>query len=390
MNSADPRTILHIATGLGDGGAEAMLYRICRALPQHRHRIVSLGAEGKYGPLLRAGGFEVTALGMPRGRLTFSGLARLVLLIRKERPDAVQCWMYHANLVGGLAARLAGVGAVFWGIHNAMLDPRGSSRGTRLVSRISALVSTRVPRRIVSCSRRAASIHVAQGYAASKWVVIANGYDTRIFAPDAAARRRMRRQLGIGRGDFVIGNVARHDPDKDHANLFAALGILQRERLAFTCVLAGTGMTSTNPQIAEGIRREGLTDRVVLLGARSDIAEVMNGFDLHVLASRSEAFPNVVAETMACGVPNVTTDVGDAAVIVGDTGWVVRPGDPQALAEAVLSAHDEFAHTGRWRRRRTASRDRITRSFALEAVSRQYESVWLATREASEEGMKSA
>jgi glycosyltransferase involved in cell wall biosynthesis len=298
--------------------------------------------------------------------------------------------MYHANLVGGLAARLAGVGAVFWGIHNAMLDPRGSSRGTRLVSRISALVSTRVPRRIVSCSRRAASIHVAQGYAASKWVVIANGYDTRIFAPDAAARRRMRRQLGIGRGDFVIGNVARHDPDKDHANLFAALGILQRERLAFTCVLAGTGMTSTNPQIAEGIRREGLTDRVVLLGARSDIAEVMNGFDLHVLASRSEAFPNVVAETMACGVPNVTTDVGDAAVIVGDTGWVVRPGDPQALAEAVLSAHDEFAHTGRWRRRRTASRDRITRSFALEAVSRQYESVWLATREASEEGMKSA
>ena len=368
--------ILHVSTGLGDGGAEAVLHRLCRHLPEHHHHVVSLGDEGKYGPVLRNEGVAVTALHMRRGRPEPGGLLRLVSLIRHERPDAVQCWMYHANLVGGMAARLAGVESVFWGIHHTVLDPEKSARSTRLVSRICALLSGRVPRRIVSCSRRGAEIHAGGGYAEDLWTVIPNGYDTRVFAPDETSRRDWRKAWGAADTDFVIGNVARWDADKDHANLLAALGRLKRRDIAFHSAFAGKGITVENRDLRRMIAAEDLGDRIRLLGPRDDIAAVINGFDLHVLASRGEAFPNVVAETMACGMPNAVTDVGDAAMIVGDTGWVVPPRNPEALADAIEAASREFAGGQEWRKRKAACRERIAANFTIETMARKYVAMW--------------
>lgn len=371
--------VLHIITGLGDGGAESALYRLCRHDEHCEHQVVSLMDVGKYGSLLLEAGIPVYSLGMQRGKLTVSDMCRLWSLIRAARPDVVQTWMYHADLLGGLAGRFARVSHVYWGLRHSNLTPGTVRRSTIWVARLCASLSRWVPRQIVSCSRQAAQAHVQLGYAADKFVVIPNGYDLAQFEPDPVARRQLRAEWGIPDDMPLLGMVARFDPQKDHANLAAALGQLKQGGTRFHCVLIGTGMEPGNEQLRAWLAAEGLTEVVSLLGRRSDIPAVMSALDVHVLSSLGEAFPNVLAEAMACGTPCVTTDVGDAALIVGETGWIVPSGDPAALAGALEKALGLWRQPEEWSARQAAARQRIVDHFAIEKMIQAYHSVW--TRE---------
>lgn len=370
--------IFHIITGLADGGAEAVLYRLCTHDAENRHVVVSMMDEGKYGPLLRAAGVAVHCLGMPRGRVTVRGLWRLWRLLRAERPTVVQTWMYHADLVGGVLARLAGVRAVCWGIRNSNLEPGKSRRATIWIARLDARLSRWVPAAIVCCAAQARDVHVRLGYAAEKFVIIPNGYDVGRFRPDAAARARLRAEWGVPDGVPLLGMVARFDPQKDHANLLAACARLQASGADFAAVLVGTGCDAGNAALVQQLAAAGLTQRVRLLGRRDDVPAVMAALDLHVLSSAyGEAFPNVLAEAMACGTPCVTTDVGDAAQIVGETGWVVPPRDAAALAEGIAAALKEWRERpDEWAARRCAARERIVETFGLDRMVQAYRRVW--------------
>ncbi|HEX5818290.1 MAG TPA: glycosyltransferase [Gemmatimonadales bacterium] len=371
--------MLHVITGLERGGAEGVLARLVIGDTAHEHRVISLMGAGVHGATLAEAGVPVEALGMPRGRVTLQGLARLRRLIRDVAPDVVQTWMYHADLIGGTAARLAGVPAVVWGLRNAYLDPRTISASTRTVARLCARMSRHVPARIVSCSAAGAASHVAIGYDAGRMVVIHNGYDLHALAPDDEGRRRVRADWGIAPDAPLVGMVARWDPQKDHATLLAALEQLPAGP-ARRCVvvLVGAGMTSENTELAALLDRHAVRSQVRLVGPRTDIRAVMSALDVHVLSSAGEAFPNVVAEAMACGTPCVVTDVGDAAAIVGETGWVVPPRAPAALAAAVATAVAEVVE-GRATARREAARARIAERFGLDAMRRAYGALWRDT-----------
>jgi glycosyltransferase involved in cell wall biosynthesis len=370
--------VLHVITGLGLGGAEAILYRLC-TFPggEAINAVVSLNSEGAYGEPLRQAGVPVYALGMPRGRLTLSGLARLFRIVRSLRPDVVQTWLYHGNVVGGVTARFAGSRAIAWGLHASQLDPRKTGQKTLWVIKAGTLLSRLVPSRIISCSEQAAEVHIELGYSSEKISVVANGYCCDTFAPDPYKRRELREQLGLGEDQLVIGMVARYDPQKDHRNLIEALGYLGRSCRSLTCLLVGTGMETTNSEVVGLIANLGLLDTVRLLGPRKDIPDVMNALDVHVLSSAyGEAFPNVVAESMACGTPCVVTDVGDAPRIVGSTGWVVAPSDSRALAGAIEAALSACAHRAAWHGRQEACRARIVENFSLGRMVEGYESAW--------------
>src|SRR5574337_1243040 len=189
-------TVMHIITGLNDGGAEAVLFRLCTSDKACSHEVVSMMDAGKYGPLLEQAGVTVTCLNMPQGRLTLSGLARLWSVLRKTRPDVVQTWMYHADLVGGVVARLARVAPVFWGIRHSTLEAGKSRRTTIAIARLNAWLSPWIPAGIVCCAERARDVHQALGFAQEKMTVIPNGYDLGRFRPDAAARMRLRMEWG--------------------------------------------------------------------------------------------------------------------------------------------------------------------------------------------------
>jgi glycosyltransferase involved in cell wall biosynthesis len=372
-------TVVHVITSLADGGAQGVLNRLISSDAADRHHVISLMDEGVHGPRLAAAGIPVDVLDMPRGRVTIAGLWKLHRILREVRPDVVQTWMYHADLVGGVVARLIGESAVVWGVRNAYLDPRSTSRTTRIVAQLCSWGSRLWPNRIVSCSSRAAELHIRRGYDGTKFVVIPNGYDPETLAPDPEARARTRREWSIGSSTMLLGMVARWDPQKDHRTLIGALASLRGLTAHdWRCVLVGTGMVDDNRELTDLVRGAGVGDRVALLGPRRNMSEVMNALDLHVLSSNAEAFPNVVAEAMACGTPCVVTDVGDAAQIVGETGWIVPPGDQVRLAAAIAAAIDEIGVSADRLRRQSVARRRIVDQFGLDRMVQSYRELWSA------------
>ncbi|MFY9641562.1 MAG: glycosyltransferase [Rhodomicrobium sp.] len=373
--------VLHVITGLDQGGAEAVLYRLVTASAgEAEHIVVSMKDEGVYGPRLRQLGVTVHALGFPQGGITLKGLHRLWRLIATYKPDAVQTWMYHADLVGGVMARLGGTRAICWGIRNSNLSPETSSRSARWAARLCAGLSGFVPSAIVSCSEEAARVHQRLGYRASKFIVIPNGYDVSRFCPQPSAAAALRNEWGIAPEVPVLGTVARWDPQKDHRTLLDALVLLIRNDRDFYCVLAGPGMERSNADLARLISERSLDDKILLIGPRDDVPDIMNAIDVHVLSSAyGEAFPNAVCEAMACGTPCVVTDVGDAAAITGETGWVVPLRDPQALSQRIEEAITAI-QSGRREEVSQACRQRIVEFFGIERMVAAYEDIWSQCR----------
>ncbi len=369
--------MLHITTGLRNGGAEAVLFGlVTEDARDDTHQVVSLTDAGFYGEPLQLAGLPVHTLQLRRGGITVAAMLRLYRLIRSARADRVQTWMYHANLVGGVLARLAGT-RVIWSIHHSDLDPAKVSFGTRVVARTCAWLSPFIPERVIYCSRKAADVHLRLGYSAGSAVVVNNGVDIQRFEPDARARARVRAEWHVAEDEVLLGMVARWDPLKDHATLLAALGGTDA-RLPAGCrlVLVGPGMDGSNAELAALVERHGVRDRVLLVGARSDVQAVMNALDLHLLSSSGEAFGNVSIEAMACGVPAIVTATGAGADIVGDTGWVVPVGDPDSLGEAVLTAIESMADRDQWRARQAACRARVVEHFSLKRMVEGYRQVW--------------
>lgn len=226
-------------------------------------------------------------------------------------------------------------------------------------------------------------MHQAAGYRADKFIQIPNGYSMERFKPDTAGRNAVRAELGVSNDAFVLGMVARFDVQKNHGNLVDALGQLKLRGVKFTCLLVGVDMDEANSVLCGWIDEAGIADNVKLLGPRSDIPAVMNALDVHVLSSLGEAFPNVLAEAMACGTPCVTTDVGDAAVIVGEHGWVVNPQDAGALADGLMQAYGDFAgDKAAWQELHAACRAHIMSNFELEQMCERYRQAWQACMQA--------
>lgn len=371
------KRIIHIITGLSDGGAEAVLYRLCHHDKENQHIVISLIDKGKYGPLLEDIGVQVYCLNMPAGKIRFSALIKLYKLIRQLKPDVVQTWMYHADLIGGIIARLAGVKNIVWGVHHTTLVKGESKRSTILIAKINALISSFIPRKIIYCAEKSRQVQESIGFRPKIGHVVPNGYNIDDFKPDLDAGMAFRQEVGLADEKFLIGHVGRYHPFKDYPTLVNAVSLLTKEKSALKVVMVGGDLTTDNTQLNQLIKDNICTERITLLGRRNDITAVMNGFDLFVLSSVSEAFPNVLNEAMACGTPCITTNVGDAAVIVGDTGWVVPPKNPQALAKAMLEAMGEQQDSPQaWQARKKACRERIVNNFSIKKMVEGYHQVW--------------
>ena len=361
--------ILHVISGLGLGGAEGMLCRLLGAMDRCRFpsAVASLTCGGARKAELEGLGVPVHELGLNGPWLLAKALWRLIRVVRTFRPDVIQCWMYHADLLGGLVGRALGI-PVVWGLRQSDLDPRHSRLHTRQVVRACARLSRRIPERVVSCSERAADVHRRLGYRAPI-VVIPNGVSLTWWRRDPQGGAALRQELGIPEGAAVIGMAARWHPQKDHATLVAAA-----VRLPGThWLLCGEGITRQNEALLQLVHP--VRERVHLLGPLRDLRPFYSALDVHVLsAAFGEGFPNVVAEAMACEVPCVVTDVGDAPRLVGDAGHIVPPRDPEALAGAVSALlglnPDSRRSLGAKVRRHIAA------CYDIDGVARRYEALY--------------
>lgn len=362
-----------IITHLSTGGAETMLLKLLQKMDRGRFTstVISLVGLGEIGPRIQALGIQVHALGMTPGIPDPLKLLRLVRLLKQLQPDVVHTWMYHADLLGGLAARLAGVRAIAWSIRHSNLAPEHNKRSTLLVVKACARLSRWVPHRILTCSERARSVHVAAGYRADKMVLIANGFDLTRFVPDAAARVSVRAELGLTPDTPLVGVVARDDPQKNLLGFVQAAAAVHSALPNCHFVLAGQGIDTTHAALGQAIAQAGLQHHVHLLGRRDDVPRLMAALDVLASPSHGEAFPNVLGEAMACGVPCVVTDVGDSADIVGDTGRVVMAADMADLARQLLAVLQMPAEPRQALGAR--ARVRVQDCYELGEVTRRYE-----------------
>ncbi len=333
--------VLHIITGLGVGGAETMLRKLLAT--QAREQVASHVIALRDGPIaaeIRALGVAVEIIEFTGARHAPAAMLRLIRAIRAIAPDLVQTWMYHGDLIGGLAAKLARPRTpVIWNIRLSEIDPAYVGKATRAVIRASALLSHVIPEAIIVNADKARHSHSALGYAAKKFVLIPNGFDTEKFRPDNGARTAFRDMLGIRQEALVIGIAGRFDPQKDYANFFAAGREVCAARPDAVLLACGEGVSASNPQLLQ--MTDGFTTaQLRLLGRRSDMPQFWAALDIAVSSSIGEGFSNAIGEAMCAGVPCVVTDVGDSARIVSDTGRAVPARDSQALAQAILALAD--------------------------------------------------
>jgi glycosyltransferase involved in cell wall biosynthesis len=361
--------VTHLVTDLGRGGAEVFLQRLVTA-PQDdiRHRVISLTSEGELGPEIRAAGVDVAALSLTGAVGAPRAFTRLRHLLRDDKPDVLMTWLYHADFFGTVAAALGPGMQLVWNIRCADMDLSKYGYASRALPHVLARMSRR-PAAVVANSEAGRQIHESYGYGPRRWEVLPNGFDMQSFRPDPSRRAATRAALGIDQAAPVIGLFARFDPMKDHATFLAAAEMVARARPDALFLLAGRGTdTPAFNTVVDG--RVELRGRLILLGERRDIPDLVAATDIVVCSSLTEGFPNTIGEGMASGVPCVSTDVGDAAALIGDTGAVVPKADPAVLAHKL----EEFLDIAPQARATlgAAARRRIEEKFSLQAIVARY------------------
>jgi glycosyltransferase involved in cell wall biosynthesis len=366
-----------IITGLAAHGAEIMLCKLLSRIDRDLFdpEVISLMDMGDLGEGLQNNGISVKYLNMRRSTPDPVKFCRLARIIREFNPDLVQTWMYHSDLLGGLAAKLVGKMPVVWNIRNSNLEPGSSKSTTIMTVKACARLSRYLPDKIICCAETARTLHESLGYDPRKMVFIPNGFDTTEFKPNKQARYDIREELGISREAVIIGMVARFDPQKDIMTFIKAARVISDKRPGIQFILCGDDMSSDNKTLSAWINECGLQSTIHLVGHRKDVPRMTAAFDIATLSSAyGEAFSNSIGEAMACGIPCVATDVGDARHIVADTGKIVSIRQPEALAtawEEMLAPGMETLQALGER-----ARERVITSFSLEHVVRQYENIY--------------
>lgn len=366
--------IIHIISSLGDGGAENTLYKICKYDKKNIHIVISLKGPGKYFSLLKKLKINVYCL-----NLNFYSIYKFFYLLKflqQLKPDLVQTWLVHADFLGGIAAKLIGIKKIIWNIRYSDFKIGRAKTLTIFLVKLLSVLSFSIPKLIIIVSKNARKIYAQKGYDFKKLKFIPNGYDLSILKPDKIKKKIFNKKIKLVKKLPVLGNVARYDPKKDHSNLLRALSIIQSKKISFVCYLFGSNINRNNVKLVAEIKRLRLTKYIKLLNQSDNISEVMNGIDIYIQSSRyGEGFPNVVAESMACGTPAIVTDVGDASFIVGDTGWIVKPNNPIDLAKAIEEAISELS-TKKWKIRSNRSRLRIKKNFEINKMLKSYNKSW--------------
>lgn len=370
--------VIHIITGLENGGAEGVLYRLVTQDTTNHHIVISLTDMGKYGNLLSSSKIKVYCINMKKRGMLLC-LYSLYRIIKEIQPNVVQTWMYHADLIGGIVARIAGVKKIYWNIRHSTIDSGHTRKSTVLIAKLNAYLSYIIPNKIICCAYSALEVHSNLGYKSNIMKVIPNGYDFSQFNIDQDYRNKFRQEIGVDSNVFLIGMVARFNPQKDHKNLLEAFEAFSKDKIKgnIKLILVGDGINQENKVLVNLINKLDLVEDVILLGPRNDINRVMNGLDIHVLSSYAgEGFPNVVAEAMACGTPCIVTDVGDSKLIVDKCGWIIPPSSSQALFNAMKCALLEFDDCKAWEIKKNKNSEFVKSKFSIDEIVSFYNSEW--------------
>ena len=369
--------IVYLTTSLGMGGGQVMLYDLLSKIDRDRFEptVISLIDKGVFGEQIEQLGIPVHSVGMLVGKPSISSAKRIIELIKQAQPDLIQGWMYHGNLAAQFFNFISRQKTpVLWSIHHSLHDLSSEKPLTQAIVRFGSWSSKYVSK-VAYVSEKSKDQHQEIGYAHNNSCVVPNGFNIAKYQPSAQVRQKFRQELGISDDTFLIGSLARYHPMKDHANLLKAAKVLLTQSPNTKFVLIGTNVDNQNSALTDLIEELGIGENVYLLGQRRDIPEITPALDILTSSSAyGEAFPLVIGEAMACGIPCVVTDIGDSGWIVGDTGKAVPPKDPNALAQAWQEMIN--LEPAARAQKSLAARNRIVEKFALDSIVKEYETIY--------------
>ncbi len=322
--------------------------------------VVVFYRDGQLENALRDRGIEVHVLDKFGRWDVFRFLVRLVKYIRLQQPDLVYGFLDTANVLIAALKPVLGNTHIVWGVRSAFVDWGRYDKLAKLTYKFGRVLARHTDLIIVN-SRSGRNHHIENGYPAEKIRLIPNGIDTDVFFPDTRARNVKREELRVGKTQFVVGIVARMDPMKDYETFLRAAALLTDRCPDARFVCVGTGNADYVRQLHAMAGKLQLEGKIIWIPESHNVEDIYNALDLFTLSSYGEAFPNVVGEAMACGVPCVVTDAGDSAWLVDGVGLVVPTKSPQALAEGWMY----FLGKSETDRKRTGmeARERIEREF---------------------------
>ncbi len=368
------KKIVHIITGLNNGGAETMLYKLLQNIDASEYQcfVVSMLDKGVMGKKIESLGISVLPLNMNKKYNILTAFFKTRKLCKDA--EMIQSWMYHANLWAFFSS-LGLHKKIIWGIRRGELSPSTDKKTTLFTAKVGAWISHRIST-IVYCAENSKKFHEEKYcYAEKNSVVIPNGFELEKYKRSETSRAMIRNQLGIDDEKIVIALVGRYHVVKGHKNFCKALGLLAgKTKKEIHILFVGYGNTKTNSELMALIRENYLESRVSCMGARDDIPDLLSATDFLVSASYTEAFSNVIGEAMSCEVPCVVTDVGDSAGIVGNTGIVVPNNEPTVLANGIMEmiSKDKAEREMLGKKART----RIQELFEIKVVSSKYEKLY--------------
>ncbi|MDB6119584.1 MAG: hypothetical protein JWO08_3365 [Verrucomicrobiaceae bacterium] len=373
------RKVLHFITGIGGGGAENFLRGLATTMRDSRWQtvivVVRVRPHETFANELRTQGCTIhdlnaDALLKPQVWMT------LRRLIQQERPDVVQTWMHHADFIGGLAAWTAGYRNIVWGVRAMEMhrNPGDSDLKISLFRGALRFTAPWLPKKIISNSTVAINVHVTMGYPRRKFVWVPNGVNSERFSPRPEVGRETRESLKIAGTAPVVGFVGRFHPVKDLALFFEAAALLQVQYPDLHLLLVGGTEDELYPAARKAFEKLPSRDQVRFVPFGSGTDRYYPAFTLFSLCSESEAFPNVVLEAMASGVPCATTNAGDCEAMLKDLGEVVqeRTGGAMAAAWSRLLALSEAERAAL----AVKSRDRAINEYSLERAAQRFEEVY--------------
>tara|TARA_B100000989_G_C19522256_1_gene464804 strand:+ start:1056 stop:2186 length:1131 start_codon:yes stop_codon:yes gene_type:complete len=370
----DNLKVLHIITSLGPGGAEGMLYRLILASKNSiEHSVICLNKGGKYVSLMQKANIEVLVLNLK----IFSSYKGIIPILkyskakRKQGYQIVTSWLYHADLVAWFVKSLCGFKSLVWNIRYTRLQLGRSSFKNWLILKTLAILSKYKVDRIISCSKSAGELHKKIGYNKNIFRIIPNGY---FLNKTQKFDKNLKKYDGL----FKICFIARWHHQKDFETLFQALDLLKFNKISFQLTIAGNNTNVENKELIALLKKYKLNEFCLLRGEVDNVQSIYLNSHTSVLCSAyGEAFPNVLAESMLNFTPCISTNVGDAAIILDDVGTIVPIGDYKAIADALTENHrllrdENDVYINNCLR----GFDKIYSKYDIQDIAKNYQEVW--------------
>ena len=367
--------ILYIITNLSLGGAEVQLKKIVEKLTdKHQIKVISMLSEGDLGDILVNLGVDLSIINFGKKRSFFFSFLKLCISIGKFKPDVVHTWMYHANLIGGFAAKLFMIKHIFWSIHHNDLSSAHNKRSTVAIAKVGAFFSYNIPKKVICVSKSVMKRHIDFGYKENKMIFIPNGIDVSEFSKMYNDKSLLFEKYNFSKDAKLIGFPSRFDPIKNHDGFLASIAKIKitNPNLDLQIILSGKNIDNDNIELISLINKYDLGGCVYLMGLVKDMPLFMSSIDLLVNNSFSESFSLILAEALLCETLCISTIEGDPESMIEGIGIHVPAGNVTLLSNAIVKILSNESFKGN----KTKGRQKIISLYSVEKVLKLYESLY--------------